>query len=187
MTQLKITAICGSLRTHSYSRVVLRSISKLLPNGTAFSEVNIGELPHYNEDLDGAQSPKSVQNARDLVSQSDAVILITPEFNHGLPGVLKNTLDWLSRPAFSSCFINKPVMFATISPGALGGVRAQYQLRETLASMLCQLYPLKEIVIPHIHNKIENDHLVDESTLSFMQSSIDSFLIQAGLSKELVG
>jgi len=138
MTQaLHIVGICGSLRAGSHSRLLLRTTAELLPAHSRLLELDIGELPHYNEDIDGSAAPDAVMKARQAVERADAVIIVTPEFNHGLPGVLKNTLDWLSRPAFASCFIEKPVLFATISPGALGGVRAQYQMRETLSSIAC--------------------------------------------------
>jgi chromate reductase len=110
------------------------------------------------------------------VAASDALLIVTPEFNHGLPGVLKNTLDWLSRPAFDSSLTGKPVMFATLSPGALGGVRAQSQMRETLASMLCQLVPLPEIAITHVGEKIAGDRLVDEATLKHAGGVLARFL-----------
>jgi chromate reductase len=102
--------------------------------------------------------------------------MVTPEFNHGLPGVLKNTLDWLSRPAFSSCMMGKPVFFITLSPGALGGVRAQYQMRETLASMLCRLVALPEIAITQVGVKVEDGALKDSATLSFIEKNLVRFL-----------
>lgn len=178
---LTIVGICGSLRTESQSRLLLRSVAALLPIQTQFHELNIGELPHYNEDDDGGASPDSVTTARNAVECADAVIIVTPEFNHGIPGVLKNTLDWLSRPAFAGCFIDKPVMFATISPGALGGVRAQHQLRETLSSMLCRLFPLPEIAVSHIHGKLDGGRLTDDSTIRHTSAVLASFLKQAQL------
>lgn len=173
---LRITGIAGSLRAASLSRTVLASIAAQLPAHAEFQTLDIGALPHYNEDEEVHNLPAAVSAARALVAQSDAVLIVTPEFNHGIPGVLKNTLDWLSRPAFHSCFANKPVFFVTLSPGALGGVRAQYQLRETLASMLCRLYPLPEIAITFAGKKIEDGALVDETTLNFMRATLDKFL-----------
>ena len=178
---LQIIGICGSLRAKSHSRALLRAIAELLPAGSAFQELDIGELPHYNEDCDGAASPNVVTKARMAVQQANAVIIVTPEFNHGVPGVLKNTLDWLSRPAFASCCINKPALFATLSPGALGGVRAQYQLRETLSSMLCRLYPLMEIAVTHINGKLDGARLTDQPTVSHIRAVLSSFLKQTNL------
>jgi chromate reductase, NAD(P)H dehydrogenase (quinone) len=115
-------------------------------------------------------------SARQLVAKCDGVVIVTPEFNHGIPGVLKNTLDWLSRPAFTGCFVTKPAFFCTISPGALGGVRAQSQLRETLSSMLCELFPMPEIVIPHVGQKFQDGEFIDRNTIDFISSSVDRFI-----------
>ena len=175
-TLLKIVGIAGSTRSASYSKAILDALFGLLPDGTTTQAINIGLLPHYNEDVEHAALPDTVSAARAAVAASDAVIIVTPEFNHGLPGVLKNTLDWLSRPAFTSCMAGKPVFFVTFSPGALGGVRAQYQLRETLASMLCQLVPLPEMAITHVGMKCENGVLTDAATLNYLTPALRKFL-----------
>jgi len=177
---LNIVGIAGSLRTQSYSQMVLKSVAQLLPKDSRFSTIDIGELPHYNEDDDGPGLPDVVATARAQVAASDALVIITPEFNHGLPGVLKNTLDWLSRPAFNSCMLSKPVFFVTLSPGALGGVRAQYQMRETLASMLCQLVPMPEVAITHIGSKVAEGRLSDGATLTFLEQRLAQFLATIG-------
>jgi chromate reductase len=176
---LHVTGIAGSLREASISRAVLISISELLPTGTDFSVLDIGEIPHYNEDLDGSHVPISVAKARTRLDATDITIIVTPEFNHGLPGVLKNTLDWISRPAMASSMRGMPVFFVTISPGALGGVRAQYQLRETIASMLCELIPIPEIAITFASEKVQNGRLIDTSTLNFISISLNKFLSSA--------
>lgn len=173
---LTITGIAGSLRGASFSKPVLDSIAALLPEGTKFQTLDIGELPHYNEDLDKENAPAAVAAARAQIAASDAILIVTPEFNHGMPGVLKNTLDWLSRPAFSGTMLGKPVMFATLSPGALGGVRAQAQLRDTLSSMLCRLVPLQEIAITQVGAKMQDGKLADASTLTFIKTVLDKFL-----------
>ncbi len=111
------------------------------------------------------------------MSATDALIIVTPEFNHGVPGLLKNTLDWLSRPAFDCALLGKPLFFATLSPEALGGVRAQYQLRETLSSILCQLLPMREIAIPHVGAKVVDGQLADAATLSFISQAVGQFVI----------
>jgi chromate reductase len=175
-SSLKIVGIAGSWRAGSYSKSVLRSIERLLPDGVAFDSLDVGSLPHYSEEIDGEAVPRAVAAVRALVAQSDAVVIVTPEYNHGLPGALKNTLDWLSRPAFTSCMVGKPVFFVTLSPGALGGVRAQHHLRETLASMLCHLVPLPEIAITFVASKVEAGQLVDGVTLDFISKNLHRFL-----------
>lgn len=118
---LRIVGMAGSLRADSYCKIVLNSLADMLPAGSEFVSLDIGELPHYNQDLDSPVGPAQVHQARDLIASADAVLMVVPEFNHGIPGVLKNALDWLSRPAFTSCMVGKPVMFATLSPARWAG------------------------------------------------------------------
>ena len=178
---LRLVGIAGSIRRDSYARAVMHGTARLFPPGTHYEELLPGDLPHYNSDHDNAELPAVVKAARDQVAASDAVLIVTPEFNHGIPGVLKNALDWLSRPAFKSCFVDKPVLFATISPGALGGVRAQHQLRETLSSMLCRLVPLPEVAVTHVAAKVSDGRLSDEAALTFIEGIVQAFLSRNGL------
>ncbi|MFZ4835325.1 NADPH-dependent FMN reductase [Rouxiella sp. Mn2063] len=172
----KISGFAGSLRTQSYSKVLLNEMAEKLPEGYAFTALDIGALPHYNQDLESGDLPVSVVAFRETITHSDAVFITLPEYNHGMPGVLKNALDWLSRPAFASCMMHKPVLFASESEGALGGVRSLYQMRETLSSMLCYLPPMPEIVITHVNTKIIDGRLQDSGTQQFLQKSVDRFL-----------
>ncbi len=181
----KISGFAGSLRKQSYSKVLLNEMAEKLPEGYAFTTLDIGSLPHYNQDLESGDLPASVVAFRETITHSDAVFITLPEYNHGMPGVLKNALDWLSRPAFASCMMHKPVLFAAESEGALGGVRSLYQLRETLSSMLCYLPPLSEIAITHVNSKIIDGRLQDQSTHLFLQKNIDRFL-QATIEKSTV-
>ncbi|GAB0116536.1 NADPH-dependent FMN reductase [Acidisoma sp. 7E03] len=176
--RLTVTGIAGSIRRQAYSQAALRSLAALLPAQTNYAELAIGAFPHYDQDLDGEAAPAAVADARARIAASDAVLIVTPEFNHGIPGVLKNALDWLSRPAFTSCFVGKPVLFASIGPGALGGVRAQYQLRETLAAMLCRMAPLKELIVPEIAEKISEGRLTDARTIAHFDAALERFLAE---------
>ena len=178
MSRLNIVGIAASLRAQSYSKMVLQYIADLLPPETAFDLLDIGALPHYSGDLEAQALPASVVSSRQLVRQCDALVLVVPEYHHGMPGVLKNTLDWLSRPVFASCMQGKPVFFVTLSEGALGGVRAQYQLRETFASMQCQLLPLPEIAITHIGAKVVDGQLRDQATGAFIEKVLGKFLAE---------
>lgn len=179
---LVITGLSGSLRTGAYSTLLLDHIAGLLPDSSDYAAIDIGAIPHYDGDVEAAGLPDSVVAARARITASDAVLIVTPEFNHGLPGVLKNALDWLSRPAFTSCMADKPVFFATQAPGHLGGVRAQYQLRETLASMLCRLIAMPEIAITHIDTKVADGVVVDAETRRVLASRFGRFLAAIGQS-----
>lgn len=174
--EIKLIGLSGSLRAASWSRIVLQGFAQVSPRGVSFELLDIGAMPFYNEDAERAGPPPVISEARARVASADGVVIVTPEFNHGVPGVLKNALDWLSRPAFNSCLVGKPAMFATQSPGALGGVRAQYQLRETLASMLCRLTPMAEIAVTHVAAKCADGRLTDEATLRHIETCLGLFL-----------
>jgi chromate reductase len=180
---LTIATIVGSLRAASYSRRVLHAVRETLPVGTDFVEIGIGQLPLYNSDLDTADAPEAVRTARRQVATSNLLLLVVPEYNHGIPGVVKNALDWLSRPAFDSCCIGKTAVFITLSEGALGGVRAQHQLRETLSSMLCVLPPMREIAITGVQHKLDGARFGDADTQAFIAASLGDVLagVQAGI------
>lgn len=175
-TSLRIVGLAGSIRTGSYSQILLNAFAAHLPAETIYEALDIGAYPHYNEDLEKSALPDIVVRGRAAVAQCDGVILVTPEFNHGLPGVLKNTLDWLSRPAFKSAFRGKPVMFATQSPSPLGGVRAFAPLRETMASMLCRIVPLQELAVAGVADKIADGRVTDAKTLERIHRLVEEFL-----------
>lgn len=176
---MKICGFNGSLRERALSRMLLETMVEKFPGRTEFVCPDIGCLPHYNPDLEKMAVPPQVAVFRKAIVQSDMVLITTPEYNHAIPGVLKNALDWASRPVFSSCMLNKPVLFATESEGALGGARAQHSLREILSSMRCYLPPMPEIVVTFASGKFIDGQLQDKNTHQFLQNSIELFL--AGL------
>jgi chromate reductase len=167
---IRIAGISGSLRQASFSTALIRLLAQQLQPAIELSLVDISDVPLYNEDLDGDTKPAAVNTA---IAQADAVLFVTPEYNHGVPGVLKNTLDWISRPVFNSVLKNKPAAIITSSLAFTGGVRAQYQLRETLTSMLAHVVPGPEVVVGGVHTKFQNEAFLDQATLDFMLSSID--------------
>jgi chromate reductase len=176
VASLHIVGIAGSLRNDSYSHAVLNTLSDMLDSNVHFTTLDIGAFPHYNLDLENQHLPDIVIESRAQVARANALFITVPEYNHGIPGVLKNALDWLSRPVHLSCMLNKPVFFASQSTGALGGVRAQYQLRETLSAMLCQLVPLPEIAISQIGDKISYGRLNHSETCQFIRQQLATFM-----------
>ena len=170
---IRIAGISGSLRQASFSTSLIKLLGRQLQPAIELSFVDIREVPLYNEDLDGDNKPASVQAVNAAIAQADGVLFVTPEYNHGVPGVLKNTLDWVSRPYHNSVFKYKPVSIITSSLAFTGGVRAQYQLRETLISMLAHVVPGPEIVVGEVHTKFQDEAFVDDATLSFMLQSLD--------------
>ena len=150
-TPVKILGISGSLRRASFSSSLIRILSKMAAPSAQIDLYELHDIPLYNEDLDGERKPAAVAALNEAIANSDGVLIVTPEYNHGVPGMLKNTLDWVSRPVFQSALRGKPVSIMSSSLAFTGGVRAQYQLRETLISMLAHVVPGPEVVVPGIH------------------------------------
>jgi chromate reductase len=133
-------------------------------------------LPLYNEDEDGEHAPESAGALRSAIESADGVIVISPQYNHGMSGVLKNSLDWASRPYGRSVLRGKPVLTMTASPAFTGGVRAQQQMNETLASIPARPVLRPQIVIGGVHEKVSDGRLVDEATLRFALEGVDDLL-----------
>ncbi len=133
MTDLTIFGISGSLRAGSYNSALLRAAVSLAPPGMKI-EVYSGlrALPPYDQDLDTDDPPSPVADLRARIRAADGLLIATPEYNYGVPGVLKNAIDWASRPAATSPLKRKPVAVMGAAPGAFGSVRAQLSLRQSL-------------------------------------------------------
>jgi chromate reductase, NAD(P)H dehydrogenase (quinone) len=170
---VSIVGISGSLRKASFSTKILKVLAKESAPAIHVHLVTLEEIPPYNEDLDTATGVPAVNALKRLISASDGVLISTPEYNHGIPGVLKNALDWVSRPALESCFKDKPVSIISSSKAFTGGVRAQYQLRETLISMQAQLVMGPEVVVGGVHRNFEDESYTDEAGLAFMLRSLN--------------
>jgi chromate reductase, NAD(P)H dehydrogenase (quinone) len=178
---IRIAAISGSLRQASFSTALIRLLAKRVSNPLALDFVDIREIPLYNEDIDGDTKPAAVNAVNAAIARADAVLFVTPEYNHGIPGVLKNVLDWISRPVFNSVLKGKPVSIISSSFAFTGGVRAQYQLRETLNSMMAHVVPGPEVVVGSVHTKFQDEAFLDETTLNFMLESLDRLCAEAQL------
>jgi chromate reductase, NAD(P)H dehydrogenase (quinone) len=153
---IRIVGISGSLRTGSFNIALWEALRERCLPGAEFTTVTLEQIPPFNEDLDREPALSAVANLRAAVAGADAVVIATPDYNHGIPGVLKNALDWASRPALVSCFRNKPVLILRSAPGPTGGVRAQYQLRETLTAMLAQVVTGRELVLGDVQSKMSD-------------------------------
>lgn len=128
---MNVLGISGSLRQASFNTMALRAAQKLAPEGMRIEIADISAIPLYNDDVRAAGFPDSVTRLKEQVRAADAVLLVTPEYNFSIPGVLKNTLDWLSRPP-APPFDGKPVAIMGASSGMVGTARVQYHLRQVL-------------------------------------------------------
>jgi len=169
---VKIVGISGSLRRGSFSTALLKVLAEKSQPAIEIKIVTLEDIPLYNEDLDRKPEILAVAAFKRIIAESDGVLIATPEYNHGIPGVLKNALDWASRPVFESCFKHKPVSIISSSLAFTGGVRAQYQLRETLVSMQAHLVMGPEVIVGGIHTNLADDFYTDEKGLTFMLKSL---------------
>jgi chromate reductase, NAD(P)H dehydrogenase (quinone) len=183
----RLLGLSGSLRRSSNSTAVLRGLQDALAArvapGVALNIFSLLGVPLYNEDDDGEQAPESVRNLRSAIETSDGVIMISPEYNYGMSGVLKNALDWASRPYGRSTLSGKPALTITGSPAFTGGVRAQHQMNETLVSIPVRLVLRPQIVIGGVHEKVRDGRLVDEAALRFALAGVDDLLDEVRLSR----
>lgn len=170
---VRLVGISGSLRRSSYSTGILYALAEKVRDTVDLQVVTLEDMPLYNEDLDTGSPIPAVAALRQRMVESDGVVFSTPEYNHGLPGVLKNTLDWLSRPVFESCLKDKPVSIISSSKAFTGGVRAQYQLRETLISMQAHLVMGPEVVVGSVHRNFAGEVYTDDQGLVFMAQSVE--------------
>lgn len=182
----QVLGISGSLRANSFSTAIVNTLKKQSRPLMDIAVRTLEDIPPYNEDFDVEPAIPAVAALRKEVLASDGVIIATPEYNHGIPGVLKNALDWASRPAFESCFVDKPVLIISISQAFTGGVRAQYQLRETLVSMQAHVIPVREIAVAAVNTKMIQGAFSDEQSLSVVEAGLKTFreciLIRRGVS-----
>ncbi len=161
----KLLGISGSLRAQAHSRAVLDAIASASSASSTFEFADIGALPHFNQDLYIDPLPEAVETFRAQIDRADGLVVSSPEYNHGIPGTLKNAFDWVSRPHNGSPLRGKPVLIVTSSPAFTGGVRAQYQIRETLVSALARPVATPEIVVGGVGAKIVGGRFEDGATI----------------------
>ncbi len=131
---MNVVGICGSLRANSYNMLALRAAQRLAPAGMDISIYSLENIPLYNEDIRTQGFPEAVQALKEACARADAILIASPEYNYSIPGVLKNALDWMSRPP-GLPFDGKPVAIMGASTGMLGTARGQYHLRQVLVYM----------------------------------------------------
>jgi chromate reductase len=170
-----LIGIAGSLRKASYSSAVLSSLRDHVA-AMATLEIRDLRLPLYSEDDDGTATPEDVRDFRQAIGASDGVVIVTPEYNHGIPGVLKNALDWGSRPFGKSVLIGKPVLVMSVSPAFTGGVRAHAQVNETLLAIQARIVAGPQVVIGSVAEKIRDGILVDECCQRFAPAALDRLI-----------
>lgn len=169
---MKVIGICGSLREESFNKRVLKYASHLLPRGAEFKIIDI-KAPLYDDDIDISEKLINIQKE---IKSADYVIIVTPEYNYGIPGGLKNFLDWMSvEPEYP--FEGKKVAIMSASMGMLGGARVQYQLRQVLLSLDANVVQHPEVFIGNAHEKFKGEEFTDEKGKKSIQKLMDALLM----------
>ena len=173
---LNILAFAGSLRAGSYNRALLRAAQELAPAGMKIATFDLIDVPLYNGDVEAAGAPEGVTRFKQAIREADGVLMATPEYNHGVPGVMKNAVDWASRPPRSAPLDGKPVAILGASPGITGTARGQSQLRQAFEFTNSYAMPQPEILVFQAHEKFGPDGtLADEATRVHLQRFLVAF------------
>ena len=178
---MKILGICGSLRDGSFNRMLLRqALSLVEQEAWATDTFDLSAIPLYNADLDGPEKPEAVTRLISGIKAADGLLIATPEYNYSIPGLLKNALDWASRPAYQSVLKNKPVAVLTASIGMVGGARAQVHLRDVLAGTLARVCPASDFLLAAAGKAFSPDgSLKDETTAAVLKKYMDDYIAWA--------
>jgi chromate reductase, NAD(P)H dehydrogenase (quinone) len=162
MANIKILGLAGSLRKGSFNRMALKVAQGLVPAGATLEATDLPDLPGFNQDQEKTP-PAAVTELKAKIRAADAILLVTPEYNYSVPGVLKNVIDWCARPYGDSAWKGKPVAIMGASPGVLGTARAQYHLRQTLVFLDMPAVNQPEVMIAGAAAKFDaNGNLTDD-------------------------
>jgi chromate reductase len=174
--QLLILGFAGSLRNGSYNKALLRAAAELLPKEASLEIFDLEGIPPFNQELE-AHMPEKVKDFKAKIRAADAILIATPEHNYSVPGVLKNAIDWASRPHGDNSFEGKPAAIMSASTGMLGGARAQYHLRQIFVFL--DMYPVNkpEVFVTFASQKIdEQGRLTDEATRKIIKQLLESLV-----------
>ena len=171
-----MTAFAGSLRAGSYNRALLRAAVEAAPEGMAIEIADISAIPLYDADLETAGFPESVAAFKRAIAKADGLLIATPEYNHGVPGVTKNAIDWASRPPRESPLDSKPVGIIGASPGMTGTARGQSQLRQAFGFTNSYCMPQPQILVARAHEKFDAEgRLTDSATREYLAKFLAAF------------
>jgi chromate reductase len=174
--QVNILGFAGSLRQGSYNKALLRAATELVPQDANLEIFDLEGIPPFNQDLEKSM-PQKVKEFKAKIKSADAILMVTPEYNYSIPGVLKNAIDWASRPYGDNSFTGKPVAVMSASTGMLGGARAQYHLRQVLVFL--DMYPINkpEVFLTFANQKFdEKGRLTDEKAKELIKELLTALV-----------
>jgi chromate reductase len=174
--KVHILGFAGSLRKQSYNRSLLSAATETVPGDATLEVFDLEGIPPFNQDLE-QQPPDKVKEFKVKIRAADAILIVTPEYNYSIPGVLKNAIDWASRPYGDNAFDSKPVAVMGASVGMLGTARAQYDLRRSFVFL--NMFPLNqpEVMVPFAQDKVDNNgRVTDEKTRKKIRELLESLV-----------
>ena len=174
--KIHILGFAGSLRKQSYNRALLSAANDMVPENATLEIFDLDGIPPFNQDLEN-EPPEKVRDLKARIRAADAILIVTPEYNYSIPGVLKNAIDWASRPYGDNAFDGKPVAVMGASIGMLGTARAQYDLRRSFVFL--NMYPMNqpEVMVPFAKDKVdENGRVTDEKTRKKIRELLEALV-----------
>lgn len=176
MKKLEVLGIVGSLRKDSFNRLALKAAQELMPLGTSLALIELQEIPVYNQDTELSLPPAVLEFKRRILA-ADGILFATPEYNYSVPGVLKNAIDWGSRPYGQSAWMGKPAAIMGASPANMGSARAQYHLRQILVSLDMPVVNQPEVMMSNAPQLFDaQGKLHDEPTRARIQKLLDALI-----------
>jgi chromate reductase len=173
---IRLIGMSGSLRAGSYSNAVILTLREKFAGRADLRLYDLAPIPAYNQDFEGDKRPPVVKQLLADIADADGLVLCAPEFNHSIPGVLKNAIDWASRPSFQSVLAYKHVAIMATSRGPLGGARCLEHMKVALDSCLSRVTLAREVIITATESKIEGGRLVDETSLGFACGAVEALI-----------
>ncbi|MDH7564112.1 MAG: NAD(P)H-dependent oxidoreductase [Candidatus Bathyarchaeota archaeon] len=181
---VKILGFAGSLRKDSFNKSLLKTALEYVPKKVTLEICDLEGIPPFNQDLED-NMPEKVKEFKKKIKEADALLIATPEYNYSVPGVLKNAIDWASRPYGDNVFDGKPVAVMSASDGMLGGARAQYHLRQVFVSLNMRPLNRPEVIVPFADEKIdEKGNVVDSKTREKIKKLLESLVAWAETCKK---
>ena len=173
---VRILGIAGSLRSESYNRATLRAAIGLVPEAASIDTFELSDIPGFNQDEE-QNPPAKVVELKQRIREADAILFVTPEYNYSIPGVLKNAIDWASRPYGDSAWSGKPAAIMGASVGAIGTARAQYHLRQMMVFL--NMFPINqpEVMIANAFERFDKQgNLTDDATKEFIRQLLQNLV-----------
>jgi chromate reductase len=181
---ISVLGISGSLRKESFNTALLRAAQGLAPDGMKIGVATLADIPLYNEDVREKGYPEAVQALRNQIRDADAVLIATPEYNYSIPGVLKNAIDWASRPP-EQPFDGKIVGIMGASPGRIGTARAQYHLRQSFVFLNSMVLNKPEVMVGGAGQVLKDGKLTDDATRGFVADLLKALAEAVGRQRRL--